>query len=208
MEQFFQSTAKRKTPAWLTGSFSFFLVFVYYIIVWVLLGEINALGFNFVIAPNNRTLMGREVEPIFDLVLLWFLLVPLVVYALLLLLLFFTTPYLIVEAIPFFYGIALMMISLFMSGMFPQAWNVWVIFGRFVLVLVVLMLSFFVINKLTNLVLLRSRYAMVVAQGLVHTGKVKQQSQQAMSDIKTKWDKEKSKTVVVTIKKKRVKSSD
>ncbi|AAB95925.1 conserved hypothetical protein [Mycoplasmoides pneumoniae M129] len=152
--------------------------------------------------------MGREVEPIFDLVLLWFLLVPLVVYALLLLLLFFTTPYLIVEAIPFCYGIALMMISLFMSGMFPQAWNVWVIFGRFVLVLVVLMLSFFVINKLTNLVLLRSRYAMVVAQGLVHTGKVKQQSQQAMSDIKTKWDKEKSKTVVVTIKKKRVKSSD
>ncbi|AFQ03228.1 MPN565 family protein [Mycoplasmoides genitalium] len=205
MNYFFKSNKKTKTPNWLIGSFSFFLVFIYYLLIWILFGEINLLGFNFLIAAQNRTFMGKEIEPIFDLVLLWFLFVPLLIYLFLAFFLFAFTKYIIWELIPFCYSTAFTLIVLFLSGIIPMAWNSWIILLRFFLVLITLMLSFFLLNKMTNFFLIRSKYAIIIAENLLKTGKSKTKNRQKLQQIQSDLERKKSAEIVFKIKKKKPK---
>lgn len=146
-----------KTPNFLILCFCFFVVVLPNIFIWVFLGEFNQSKLNWVIPYNGKNL------PLFN---------PLIIAVLFGVLFFSLLMYLVIflfkkinyDALPFILMVNAMCFCAILSGMIPynHSNHVFIIVARFLLTIVITLIVFFVSNKFTNILLLKSNHSFVL----------------------------------------------
>ncbi len=146
-----------KTPNYLILCFCFFVVVLPNIFVWVFLGEFNQSKLDWLIAfnGNNTAFFNWLIVAVLFGILLLSLLIFFVVY-------FFKR--INYDALPFILMVNVMCFSAILSGMIPynQTNHVFVIVARFILTIVLTLITFFITNKFTNVLLLKSTHSFVL----------------------------------------------
>lgn len=143
-----------KTPNFLILCFCFFVVVLPNIFVWVFLGEFNQSNLNWVVPYNGENI------PFFN----WIIVGILFAILSLSLIIFFAILYfkkMNYDALPFILMVNVMCFSAILSGMIPYNKNnqVFIIVARFLLTIILTLITFFISNKFSNFLLLKSSYS-------------------------------------------------
>lgn len=152
----------KRTKVWIVTFYVFTFVFVYYLLIWLLLGEINLLKLNltsffgqFVDPKDHSRVSGTQL----DSRMFYFTLIPLVFHACFILLIRVIFKQLGYDMIPLVYSFCLGMITIIFTGLFNNAWSLLVLFGRIVLVVITFFITLMVLNYLVNRFILLNKNA-------------------------------------------------
>lgn len=163
--QLLSSNNYNRTKSWITGLYTFVFVFVYFLIIWILLGEFDVLKLHFVLSPNccpyvdPNTGITYTNDAQIDPRLFYFLFVPVIFYFLSIFLIRYCFKQVGWDIIPIVFSSCLAWIALILSGAFANSWSIWVLIGRIILVATVFFALFFIFNYLINLLISKSSLA-------------------------------------------------
>lgn len=140
-----------KTPNIITVGLSLLLVFIPFIIIWVLVGEFNVLKNNWIIPfkGNNQFMFNPMIfVPMFIVLVLSIGVIVILYYCKLV----------NFDTLPFITMFNAMGFSTILSGLIPYNQNIltYIVISRFLIVIVVSLITFFIFNKITNSYLMDS----------------------------------------------------
>lgn len=162
--QLLSSNKYSRTKSWITGLYTFIFVFIYFLIIWILFGEFNILGLNFIISPNSHQYvdaMGQTYtnDAQIDPRIFYFLFIPGIFYFASVTLIHYCFKQTGWDIIPIVFSFWLAWIVLILSGAFQNPWSIWVLIGRIILVATTFFGLFFIFNYLINLIISKSSFA-------------------------------------------------
>ncbi|WP_027122076.1 MPN565 family protein [[Mycoplasma] imitans] len=153
---YFKSSQYKKTKPWITTLFILIFVVVYYVLIWVLLGEFNLLKLNWLLGEGVIVTSDQMInQQNFNLLILAFIIPPLGFYLIIILLIKYVLKQTGYDLIPLTYSFSIAMITIILSGLFKFANQGLIIFGRIVLVIAVFCISFFLLVFITNRIMIR-----------------------------------------------------
>lgn len=167
----------QKTKPWIIAVFVLLFVFVYYLCIWLLLGEFNLAHLDFVVlAQTQRTINDvPNFSPAYlsiDSRLYLFVFIPPLIWGALLFGIRLGFKFLVWDGLPLIIGSYVTWLSLLFSAGISNWTNrtqAWIIASRFLIVLLTFFVSFFTLNKLTNTCLMHSRHAPIFLAHAVDT---------------------------------------
>lgn len=147
-----------------------FLVLLFYLIPWILVGEIDSLNLHWFITPfqsvENGVLVTREI--FFNLNILY-IFATIWLFSIIFFVLFkFVFNKINWDSLPFLVMSNMMGLALFCTGFIPYttANAQWIIIARFVIILFVSLISFFITNAFTSKILLNGNDSSLIYEEL------------------------------------------
>ncbi|WP_027119460.1 MPN565 family protein [[Mycoplasma] testudinis] len=161
----------KRTKVWFITVYIFFFVFLYYLLVWLFLGEMNISGLNYLVFQGHplfpvndmrqfiATFSGPLNSPqlFLDNILLYWLLIPLAFHAITISLIHYATKQTAWDMIPMVYSFSLGMLALIFGGAFTNAWSLWILLGRIILIASVFFISFIILNYSVNRFIMKEK---------------------------------------------------
>lgn len=148
----------RKTKSWIL-SLSLISFFIFYIIVWILVGEIDVLNLKWFITPyqkyENNVLITRKI--VFNPNIIYICL-GIIAFSIIYFLLFkFWFKKINWDCLPFIVIGNVAGLVLIFTGFIPYNSNnqIWIVIARFIIIIVSSLIAFFIVNSITSRILLK-----------------------------------------------------
>ncbi|MEG1821135.1 MAG: hypothetical protein RR201_02735 [Malacoplasma sp.] len=199
----FSKKINYKTPSIVIFSYSFFIIIVPYLIIWLLLGDVNLLKLDWIV-PVGIKISETAINS--KLILNYYIFLTLIAVFIFSIIIFILIKFVFKKAsfdlIPFCIMFNAMGISTVLSGLIPfyEDTKTYIIISRFIIVIVATLLSFFIFTKLSTYLLFKYEDINRIAVDYKVDEVKLEQIKKEYNDIKTKQNKENNETFIEVIK--------